>query len=184
MSVAVGGPLIRPSREDDVPAIQKIYSHHVLTGFASFEEEAPDVDEMKWRRSEILARGFPYFVAEIDGVVAGYAYASTYRTRSAYRFTVEDSIYVAPDLPRRGIGRALLNRLVARSGELGFRQMIAVIGDSANTASIALHGACGFAMIGIMPAIGWKRGRWVDSVLMQRALGPGSGTPPVERNSG
>jgi phosphinothricin acetyltransferase len=179
-----GGPTIRPCREEDVPAIQTIYSHAVLTGFASFEEEAPDVDEMKWRRSEILARGFPYFVAELDGRIAGYAYASTYRTRSAYRFAVEDSIYVAPDLGRRGIGRALLGRLVQRAGELGFRQMIAVIGDSANAASINLHAACGFTMIGVMPAIGWKRGRWVDSVLMQRALGAGSTAPPVERASG
>jgi phosphinothricin acetyltransferase len=133
---------------------------------------------MARRLADIVAKGMPYLVAEADGAIAGYAYANSYRTRPAYRYTVEDSIYLDAAYTRRGIGRALLQRLVDASAAAGFRQMIAVIGDSANAGSIALHRACGFDHLGVLPAVGWKLGRWVDSVLMQRALGPGASGQP------
>jgi L-amino acid N-acyltransferase YncA len=126
----------------------------------------------------VLGRGLPYLVAELEGKIAGYAYAVPYRTRPAYRHTVEDSVYVDPSAARRGVGRALLDALVGACTALGHRQMIAVIGDSANAASIRLHEACGFARAGLLPSVGFKHGRWVDSVLMQRALGPGDAVPP------
>ena len=169
---------VRPSREDDLPAIQAIYAHHVLTGLASFEEVPPDLLELARRRAEVLARGLPWLVAEADGAVAGYAYAGPYRARPAYRFTVEDSVYVAPTMAGRGLGRALLIRLLALCEAAGCRQVVAVIGDSANAASIRLHAACGFREVGTLRSVGFKHGRWVDSVLMQRALGAGDRSPP------
>lgn len=171
---------VRHATDGDLAAVHAIYAHHVRAGFASFEEVPPDLDELARRRAAILAAGLPYLVAELDGRVVGYSYAGAYRSRSAYRFTVEDSVYVAPDSGRRGAGRALLGALVAACERGPWRQMIAIIGDSDNAASISLHRGLGFAMVGTLVAAGFKRGRWVDSVLMQRALGPGAATPPVE----
>ena len=172
--------IIRDSRAEDVPAIARIYAHWVRHGLASFELEPPAEAEMAARREALLAAGYPYLVATdaAGGRVLGYAHARAYRTRPAYRFAVEDSVYVAPDTGRRGVGRALLPALVARCTGLGFRLMVAVIGDSANAPSIGLHAACGFRHAGLLPAIGWKHGRWVDSVLMTRPLGEGATTPP------
>lgn len=170
--------LIRDGRDDDIPAITAIYGHWVTHGLASFELEAPDAAEMARRRAAVLAGGYPYLVAEGEGRVIGYAYASAYRPRPAYRFAVENSVYVAPGLTRGGTGAALLDALIGACTARGFRLMVAVIGDSANAASIGLHERAGFARAGLLPAIGWKHGRWVDSVLMTRALGEGSTTPP------
>ena len=172
---------LRDAQPDDVAAIARIYGHHVATGLASFELAPPSVEEMRRRYEDIVGRDYPYIVAERDGRVAGYAYASAYRARPAYRFSVENSVYVDPDAKRGGIGRALLVALVADCERRGFRQMIAVIGDSANDGSIGLHASCGFERIGTLPSIGWKFDRWVDSVLMQRVLGAGASTPPVDR---
>ena len=161
-----------------MPAIQGIYAHWVTTGLASFEEIAPDTAELDRRRREIQAKGLPYLVAVQDDTLLGYAYAGPYRTRPAYDWSVEDSIYVAPDCHRQGIGRILLDRVIVESEARGFRQMIAVIGDTANTASVAVHAAAGFRMIGTFQSIGYKHGRWLDTVLMQRALGRGDAVPP------
>jgi phosphinothricin acetyltransferase len=171
-------PMLRAAAATDLPAITAIYAHHVLHGLASFETEAPPLAEMTRRFEAIVGAGYPYLVAVQEGTVLGYAYANHYRTRPAYRFTVEDSIYVAPDAVGRGIGRALLARLVAECEARGYRQMLAVIGDSENTASIAVHRACGFTHKAVLDAVGFKFGRWVDSVLMQRALGAGPSTLP------
>jgi L-amino acid N-acyltransferase YncA len=179
----LSAPIVRASRDDDIPAITRIYAHHVLHGLASFEEVPPNETELARRRRDVLSHGLPYLTAETDGEIAGYCYAAPYRTRSAYRFTIEDSVYVAPGRVGEGIGRALLARLIALCEEGPWRQMIAVIGDSENHASIGLHAAAGFQMIGTHPAVGFKFGRWVDSVLMQRELGPGARTLPVERAS-
>lgn len=174
-------PMVRDSEDADLPAIAAIYGHHVMHGFGSFEEVPPGVDELARRRREILAKGLPYLIAaDGAGGVLGYAYAWPYRTRSAYRFTVEDSIYVAPEAARRGIGRILLEALIERCTKIGYRQMIAVIGDSGNEGSIGLHRSLGFARTALLPTIGFKRGRWVDCVMMQRPLGPGSATLPEE----
>jgi phosphinothricin acetyltransferase len=170
--------LVRPSADADVPDIARIYGHHALRGLASFEEVTPAVEEMARRRADILSKGFPYLVAEEAGQVVGYAYCSAYRPRSGYRFSVEDSIYVAPGRGGAGIGSLLLPRLVDAATALGARQMIAVIGDSANHGSIRLHARFGFRHAGTLEAIGFKLGRWVDSVLMQRALGEGSSSLP------
>ncbi|HYG54778.1 MAG TPA: GNAT family N-acetyltransferase [Burkholderiales bacterium] len=170
---------VRPAAPADIPAIQAIYSHHVLHGLASFEEEPPSVDEMRRRFDEITGRGLPYLAAEFGGKVAGYGYCSLYRTRSAYRYALEDSVYVRDDAIGKGIGSALLAQLIARCEGLGYRQLIAVIGDSANTASIALHASQGFLRAGTLRSVGFKFGRWVDSVIMQRPLGPGDGKPPA-----
>ncbi len=168
---------IRPSQAGDLLAIQAIYAHHVRHGLGSFEEVAPDVAEIGRRRQDLIAHGFRYLTALLQGRVAGYAYASPYMTRSAYRFTVQDSIYIAPDGLRQGVGRALLGRLIEECSAQGFRQMIAIVGDSANEGSIHLHRALGFAPVGTLKAVGFKFGRWVDSVLLQRALGTGDATP-------
>jgi len=168
---------IRPATPADIPAVTRIYAHAVNTGTASFELEAPDEAEMTARMQAVLDGKFPYFVAEADGKVVGYAYASLYRTRPAYRFTVEDSVYIDPAAQRRGIGKALLLRLIESCTALGYRQMIAVIGDSAQAASIGLHKACGFEPAGNLKNIGWKFGRWLDTPLMQLALGDGASTP-------
>ena len=166
--------LLRDARDDDMGAIQAIYAHHVLHGTASFEEEPPPLAEMQRRRADVLARGLPYLVAELDGGVAGYSYATPYRARSAYRFSIENSVYVDQARHRSGVGRALLTELIARCERGDWRQMIAVIGDSAQVASIGLHASLGFRHIGTLQAVGLKFGRWLDTVLMQRALGPGA----------
>lgn len=171
-------PVVRPSHDGDVPVIAAIYAHHVLHGTASFEEVAPTVEDIARRRAGLLEQGFPYLVAEIDGCVVGYAYAGFYRVRSAYRFTVEDSIYIHPDWERRGIGRALLPELIVRCETLGYRQMVAVIGGADNAGSIGLHAAFGFEHAGRLPSVGFKFGRWLDSVLMQRPLGDGDRSLP------
>jgi phosphinothricin acetyltransferase len=176
---AGSGIIIRASRESDLAAITAIYGHYVLHGVASFEDTPPELEELARRRREILTRGLPYFVAERSGQVLGYCYASSYRTRSAYRFTVEDSIYIGAANIGRGIGRALLSALIERCSELGYRQMVAVIGGSDQWPSIRLHEALGFARTGLLPAVGFKFGSWVDTVLMQRALGLGATTPPA-----
>ncbi len=175
------GPFtLRDACADDATAIQNIYATHVLTGLASFEEVPPDAGEMARRMAVIQTQGLPYIVAESDGRIGGYAYASPFRERSAYRYTVEDSVYIANDALRRGLGRTLLNEVIARCTAAGFRQMIAVIGDSENQGSVGLHTHLGFETVGTMPAVGFKFGRWVDSVRMQRALGPGASAPPEE----
>ena len=179
---AAAAPLVvRPAGEADMPAVQAIYAHHVLTGLASFEEVPPGLAEMTARRQAVVGRGLPYLVAEdgAGGGILGYAYAAPFRDRPAYRYSLEDSVYVAPAAAGRGIGTALLTALVTRCGELGYRQMVAVIGDSANAASIRLHAKLGFEMAGRLASIGFKFGRWVDSVYMRRPLGPGDGTPPL-----
>lgn len=166
--------LVREARDDDMGAVQAIYAHHVLHGTASFEEEPPPVAEMRRRRADVLARGLPYLVAEIAGQVAGYSYATPYRARSAYRFSIENSVYVDHARHRSGVGRALLTELIVRCERGDWRQMIAVIGDSAQAASIGLHASVGFRHIGTLQAVGLKFGRWLDTVLMQRALGQGA----------
>jgi L-amino acid N-acyltransferase YncA len=176
--MADGELLIRPSRDDDVAAITVIYGHHVLNGVASFEEVPPTTEEMARRRAALVERDFPYFVAEREGKVVGYSYAGPYRPRIGYRFSVEDSIYIDANQIGRGIGRALLGQVMERSTELGYRQMIAVIGGSETLPSINLHKALGFTHVGVFTGIGFKFGRWVDSVYMQRALGPGNTTLP------
>ncbi len=171
---------IRAAESADFEAIRAIYAHAVETGCASFETAAPDRAEMERRHAAILAAGFPWLVAERDGAVVGYGYFGSYRTRPAYRFTVENSVYVAPEAKGGGIGRALLAALLERATAGGFRQMIAVIGDAGNAASIGLHAALGFEHAGVLRSVGWKHGRWLDSILMQRALGDGDATPPVD----
>ena len=171
-------PIIRAASSADIPAITRIYDHAVRQGTASFELEPPDEPEMARRHQTLLDGGYPYLAAELDGAVIGYAYAGPYRARPAYRWTVEDSIYIDPRGHGRGIGRALLDRLIADSTARGFRQMIAVIGDSAQTASIELHRAAGFRHVGSIENVGFKFGRWLDSVIMQRALGAGATTKP------
>ena len=173
--------LVRDSLEADIDAIQAIYAHHVLTGTASFELDPPDRAEMARRRADVLANGFPYLVAVRGEQILGYAYANYFRTRPAYRFSVENSIYVREGLRRQGVGRALLTALIARCEANGVRQILAVIGDSANTGSIGLHAACGFRFAGVLRASGWKFDRWIDTVLMQLELGEGDRSPPRER---
>ena len=169
---------VRPAAAPDLAAIQAIYAVHVREGLASFEEEPPSLDEMRRRHADITAAGFPYVVAEFGGSVAGYGYCSRYRARSAYRYAVEDSVYVRPDVVGKGVGRRILEDLIRGCEALGYRQMIAVIGDSAHTASIALHASVGFLRVGTLRSVGFKHRRWVDSVLMQRPLGPGDATAP------
>lgn len=178
------GISIRPSGDDDLAAIAAIYRHHVLHGVASFEEVPPEPGEIARRRRDIVALGLPYLVAERAGRVVGYCYASRYRTRSAYRFTVEDSIYIDAAEIGRGIGRALLTSLIGHCTGQGYRQMVAVIGGSDQWPSIGLHRALGFGWIGVLPAIGFKFGGWVDTVLMQRTLGPGATTIPISIGDG
>lgn len=172
---------IRAAAPADLPAIAAIYDHAVRTGTATFELDPPDLAEMTRRYATLAASGYPYLVAIMEDVVTGYAYAGPYRPRPAYRFTVENSIYLAPHMQGRRIGTRLLQQLIEDCEAHGFRQMIAVIGDSANAASIALHVRTGFNMIGTLPNVGFKFGGWLDSVLMQRALGEGSASVPVDR---
>jgi phosphinothricin acetyltransferase len=171
---------IRPAVLSDLPAITRIYAHAVTHGTASFELEAPSEAEMRRRMEALLAGRFPYIVAELDGAVAGYAYAGPYRARPAYRFTVENSIYVAPEMHRRGIGKVLLQALIEVATTRGFRLMIAVIGDSNQAASIGIHKALGFQDAGVFRNVGYKFGRWLDTVHMQLPLGDGATTPPVD----
>ena len=171
---------VRLSRDEDVAAIAAIYGHHVLHGVASFEEVPPSTEEMARRRRTLIDGGFPYLVAECGERVVGYCYAGPYRGRVGYRFTVEDSMYIHPDEVGRGVGRALLREVIDRVTEQGYRQMIAVIGGSETLPSIRLHAALGFRQIGMFTGIGFKCGRWVDSVYMQRPLGPGETSLPQE----
>jgi phosphinothricin acetyltransferase len=173
-----GDVIIRASRDEDVPRIAEIYGHHVLHGLASFEETPPEPAEIARRRGDILARGLPYLVAEREGRVAGYCYAGPFRPRIGYRYTLEDSIYIDAAEVGRGIGRKLLEPLLLRCEALGYRQMVAVIGGRETVASIRLHAALGFTHVGVFSGIGFKFGRWVDTVLMQKTLGPGSATLP------
>jgi phosphinothricin acetyltransferase len=168
--------ILRPATDADVAAIATIYSHYVQNGCATFEIEPPDVAEIARRRAEIAQRGLPYLVAERNDVVLGYAYASPYRPRAAYRFTLEDSIYVHPNHRGEGVGSALLPKLIALCEETGARQMVAVIGDNDNPASVRLHTRFGFAHSGVLWSVGFKFGRWLDTILMQRSLGAGSQT--------
>ena len=174
------GPLlVRDATDADMPAIHAIYAHHVTHGFGSFEEIPPDLAEMVRRRADVLSRGLPYLVAtDREGRLLGFSYAAPYRLRTAYRYTVEDSIYVAPEAVGQGVGARLLKALIARTTKLGYRQMIAVIGDSGNRGSIRVHASQGFRKAAVMQGIGFKLGRWVDSVLMQRPLGPGNSRKP------
>lgn len=169
---------IRSARDEDLAAIQAIYAHHVAGGTGSFELDAPGLDEMALRLADVRRNGLPWLVATHDGRVTGYAYANLYRSRPAYRFTVEDSIYLAADAIGRGTGRRLLAALIEQCERAGCRQMVAVIGDSANIASIALHARLGFRFCGVLRASGWKFDRWLDTVLMQRDLGVGDRTSP------
>ena len=169
---------LRDAEEHDLPAVQAIYAHHVETGLGSFEEVPPGLSEMTRRFHAIRERGMPYLVAELEGAVRGFAYVATYRPRSAYRHTGENSIYVAPDWQGKGIAAALLGALIERCTQSGYRQMVAVIGDSGNRASVALHARLGFRLVGTLKSVGRKHGRWVDTVLMQRTLGEGD--DPIE----
>ena len=170
--------IVRDAVEADMVATQRIYAHYVRRGLATFEEVPPSPVEMEARRVAVALDGFPWLTAEADGEILGYAYAGPYHKRTAYRHTVEDSIYVSAEARGRGAGRALLNALIGRCEAGPWRQMVAVIGDSENFASIALHRRLGFRPIGVLPAVGFKLGRWIDVVLMQRALGAGSSSPP------
>jgi len=170
---------IRPATAADLPFVTMIYEHAVRHGTATFELIPPDLTEITRRFNALMDGGFPYLVAVLDGAVAGYAYAGPYRPRPAYRFTVENSVYLEPAIHRRGIGLQLMQRLIAECEARGFRQMIAVIGDSANAGSIGVHTRCGFQMIGTHPSVGLKFGRWLDTVMMQLALGDGAANVPA-----
>jgi L-amino acid N-acyltransferase YncA len=170
--------LVRPAAPQDLPAIQSIYAYHVLHGLASFEEGAPPLEEMRRRYEDVTGRGLPYLAAEEKGELLGYGYCTLYRARSAYRFSLEDSIYVKHGREGKGIGRALLAQLIFRCEALNYRQIVAVIGDSANAASIGVHASLGFVRAGNLRSTGYKFGRWVDTVLMQRPLGKGDGSKP------
>ncbi|MBU7575568.1 MAG: N-acetyltransferase [Hydrogenophaga sp.] len=173
-------PLIRPSRDEDLDAITRIYGHHVLHGTGTFETTPPTLAEMTARRADVLGKGLPWLVAEEGGQVLGYAYGNWFKPRPAYRFSVEDSIYMDPAAHRQGLGRALLAELLAALERAGTRKVMAVIGDSANAGSIGVHRALGFEPVGVVPSCGWKFGRWLDIVLMQKTLGAGDSTPPNE----
>ena len=170
---------LRPAAQGDLAAIHAIYAHHVLRGLATFEEVPPDVEEMRSRLLDVTSRGLPYLVALERGEVLGYGYCAPYRARSAYRYALEDSIYIKDGYLGKGIGTRLLAELLRICEGLGYRQVVAVIGDSANAGSIALHARLGFLRVGTLRSTGFKFGRWVDSVLMQRPLGAGDGAPPA-----
>ena len=178
MAARPGLVAVRAAEPRDLARVTAIYARHVREGLASFETEAPDEREIARRYEAVRAGGFPYLVAEVESEVVGYAYANLYRTRPAYRFSLENSIYVDPRFMGRGVGRNLLARLIDECAAIGCRQMIAVIGDSANDASIGLHAALGFERVGTLKAVGFKHGRWVDSVLMQRRIGAGDTSLP------
>ena len=170
---------IRPSRDEDVAAITAIYGHHVLNGTGTFETEPPSATDMAARRADVLAKGLPYLVAETDGQVVGFAYCNWFKPRPAYRFSAEDSIYVAAGTHRKGLGRALLAELCLQAERAGVRKMLAVIGDSANAGSIGVHSALGFTHAGVLKSCGWKFERWLDVVLMEKVLGNGDTTAPA-----
>ena len=172
--------LLRPSTPADLPAITSIYAWNVDHGTGTFELEAPDEAEMARRRDDVLSKGLPWLVVERDAVVLGYAYANHFRPRRAYRFCLEDSVYLAADAKGQGLGRLLLAELLARCEAAGARQMLAVIGDSANLGSVGVHRTLGFEHIGVMKAAGWKFDRWLDVVIMQKSLGQGAATDPVD----
>ena len=171
--------VVRPCTQQDMPAVSEIYALEVREGTASFELEPPSIAEMAGRFAAIKAAGLPYLVVELEGRIAGYAYAGPYRPRPAYQHTVEDSVYVARWARRRGAGRALLESVIRHTTERGMRQMVAIIGDSAHAASIRLHAHAGFRLVGTLEHVGWKFGRWLDTVIMQRPLGEGAATPPA-----
>jgi L-amino acid N-acyltransferase YncA len=177
---AEGRATVRPALPADAGRMAEIYAGHVRHGTATFETEPPPAAEMARRLADVVGRGLPWLVAEVDGLIVGYAYAGPYRLRPAYRYTVENSVYLDPEWTGRGIGRMLMERVMAECERTGCRQMIAVIGDSANAASIRLHRSLGFRDIGVFRAVGWKLGRWLDTVLMQRELGPGAIKEPDE----
>ena len=168
---------IRPSTDADIDAITAIYTHHVLHGTGTFEIAPPDANDMTARRADVLSKGLPYLVLEQDGIVVGFAYCNWFKPRPAYRFSAEDSIYLAPAASGKGWGKLLLIELMAQAERAGIRTLIAVIGDTANTGSIGVHKACGFRPVGVLNACGWKFERWLDVVLMERALGAGNATP-------
>ena len=170
--------LIRPSRDEDIAAITAIYRHHVLNGTGTFEIDPPSESDMATRRADVLAKGLPYLVVEDAGQVLGFAYCNWFRPRAAFRFSAEDSIYMAANTHRQGLGRALLAELCARAERVGIRKMIAVIGDSANAGSIGVHRSLGFTHTGVVSACGWKFDRWLDMVFMEKVLGAGDTTPP------
>ncbi len=172
-------PTIRPSTDADVPAITAIYAHHVLHGTGTFEIDPPSADDMAARRADVLGRSLPYLVVEVDGQVAGFAYCNWFKPRPAYRFSAEDSVYLASGQAGRGLGRALLAELAAQAERVGVRKLIAVIGDSANAGSVGVHRAVGFTHVGVLRACGWKFGRWLDVVLMEMPLGAGDQTSPA-----
>ena len=171
-------PLIRPSREEDIAAITAIYRHHVLQGTGTFEIEPPTEADMAARRADVLAKGLPYLVVEDGGQVLGFAYCNWFKPRPAYRFSAEDSIYMAPAAHQKGLGKALLTELCARAERAGVRKFLAVIGDSANAGSIGVHRSVGFSHVGVLQSCGWKFDRWLDVVMMEKALGAGDSTPP------
>jgi len=170
--------LIRASVDADLPAITAIYAHHVLTGTGTFETEPPSVTDMATRRADVLGKGLPYLVAEENGAVTGFAYGNWFKPRPAYRYSVEDSIYLAPGQQGKGVGRMLLAELLVRCEAAGIRKVMAVIGDSANAGSVGVHRALGFTQVGIVESCGWKMGAWRDIVIMQKTLGAGDTLPP------
>lgn len=172
-------PLIRPSQDKDLSAITAIYAHHVLQGTGTFETEPPSVADMTTRRADVLAKGLPYLIIEENGVVLGFAYCNWFKPRPAYRFSAEDSIYLAPGSEGKGLGRMLLQNLAASAEAVGVRKLIAVIGDSQNHGSIGVHRATGFETVGVLNSCGWKFERWLDVVLMEKSLGEGSTTAPT-----
>lgn len=172
--------LIRPSRDEDLDAITRIYAHHVLHGTGTFETTPPTRDEMAGRRADVLGKGLPWLVIEVDGQVMGYAYGNWFKPRPAYRYSVEDSIYMAPESAGKGLGKLLLTELLAQCERAGVRKVMAVIGDSANAGSIGVHKALGFEQVGVVQSCGWKFGRWLDIVLMQKSIGQGDSTPPQD----
>ena len=171
-------PIIRPAIDADIGAITAIYAHHVLHGTGTFETTPPNEEDMSGRRRDVLAKGLPYLVVEDASGVLGFAYCNWFKPRPAYRFSAEDSIYLAPDAQGLGLGRLLLTELMAQAERAGVRKLIAVIGDSANDGSIGLHKACGFTHVGILSACGWKFDRWLDVVMMERSIGLGNATVP------
>lgn len=170
-------PLLRASLDADIPAITAIYAHHVLHGTGTFEIDPPSVADMAGRRADVLAKGLPYLVAEEDGGVIGFAYCNWFKPRPAYRFSAEDSIYLAPDQAGKGLGRSLLTELARQAEQAGVRKLIAVIGDSANAGSIGVHKALGFTQVGVIRSCGWKFDRWLDIVMMEKSIGAGDSTP-------
>ncbi|MBC7547751.1 MAG: N-acetyltransferase [Polaromonas sp.] len=176
--------LIRPSHDQDILQITAIYAHHVLHGTGTFETEPPSVDEMTTRRADVLGKSLPYLVAEQEGKIVGFAYGNWFKPRPAYRYSVEDSIYLAPALHRKGLGRALLAELLTRFEAVGIRKVMAVIGDSANAGSVGVHRALGFTQVGVVESCGWKLGAWRDIVIMQKTLGAGNTLPPSDDAQG